>query len=555
MSGIVNLLYLSGSFFMLEVYDRVLPSRSVPTLVGLAALIALLYSFQGILDFVRGRILVRVGASLDESLNTRVYQALVDLPLRAGQRGNGLQPLHDLDNIRAFLSGPGPTALFDLPWLPLYLVICYLFHPMLGYIAGGGALVLVTLTVLTEVLTRQPIRQASELGIRRGLLADASRRNAEVLRAMGLGRRVGARWAEANSRYLASQRRASDVAGGFGSLSKVLRMMLQSAVLGTGAYLVIKGEATAGVIIASAILTSRALAPVELAIANWRGFLAGRQSWRRLSELLHAFPERLSQTPLPKPVETLRVESASAVPPGSQRLVVQDVSLSLSKGQCLGVIGPSASGKSSLARLLVGVWQPARGKVRIDGAALDQWHPEALGRHIGYLPQDVELFAGSIAENIARFEPEPDSDAIIAAATAAGVHRMILSLANGYDTEIGEGGAVLSSGQRQRIALARALYGEPFLVVLDEPNSNLDAEGEEALTQALFGVRQRGGIAVVVAHRRAALAAVDTVLVMNGGRVQALGPRDEILAKVLRRPPLNPPAALKVVGDTHGNQS
>ena len=556
MSSVVNLLYLSGSFFMLEVYDRVLPSRSIPTLVGLAILIGVLYSFQGILDFLRNRILVRIGLWLDESLNIRLYQAVIDLPLRANRKGLGLQPLHDLDQIRIFLSGTGPTALFDLPWMPLYVGICFLFHPWIGIVAGGGAVALISLTGLTEILSRRSSRNAVEFGLGRNLLAEAGRRNAEVLRAMGFGRRLAGLWAEANLKFTASQRRVADVAGGLGALSKVLRMMLQSCVLGVGAYLVVQGEATAGIIIASAILTSRALAPVELAIANWKMFLSARQSWRRLSELLKAAAEAPPTLLLPKPTTSLKVENISLAPPGGERLVLYDINFTLTKGQVLGVVGPSASGKSSLARSIVGVWQPLRGKIRLDGAALDQWQPEALGAHIGYLPQDVELFAGTVADNIARFERQPDSDAIIAAAKAAGVHEMILGLRDGYDTQIGEGGAVLSAGQRQRVALARALYGDPFLVVLDEPNSNLDSDGEEALMSALSAIRVREGIAVVVAHRAGVLAAVDTVLVLGSGRVQAYGPRDEVLPRLQRRPPApnEPPAPLKVVGDRHGSQ-
>jgi PrtD family type I secretion system ABC transporter len=314
-------------------------------------------------------------------------------------------------------------------------------------------------------------------------------------------------------------------------------MLLQSAVLGVGAYLVIQQQATPGVIIASSILTSRALAPIELAIAHWRAFVGARQGWRRLSDLLAVLPPQESPMALPAPSATLSVESASVLVPGGQRLVVQDATFARKAGNGLGIIGPSASGKSSLARMIVGVWAPARGKVRLDGAAIEQWHPEELGRHIGYLPQDVELFAGSVAANIARFDPEPKPETVIAAAKAAGVHELILRLPEGYETDIGEGGTALSAGQRQRVALARALYGEPFLVVLDEPNSNLDADGEEALRIAILGIRQRGAIAVIVAHRPSALAGVDLVLTLAGGRMQAFGPKEEVLKAVLQQDP------------------
>jgi ATP-binding cassette subfamily C protein len=334
---------------------------------------------------------------------------------------------------------------------------------------------------------------------------------------------------------MASQQRSSDVTSGLSAISKVMRMALQSGVLGVGAYLVIEQQATAGVIIASSVLTARALAPVELAIANWRGFVGARQGWRRLTELFATLPVREVPMPLPRPNTSFSVEGVSATPPGVQRFVVQDVAFSLKPGNGLGIIGPSACGKSSLARLLVGVWTPVRGKIRLDGAAYEQWDPETLGQHIGYLPQDVELFAGTVAENIARFEPETDAEAVLEAAKAADVHDLILRLPDGYDTQIGEGGTSLSAGQRQRIALARALYRNPFLLVLDEPNSNLDAEGERALTQAILGARAAGCIVVVIAHRPSALAGLDLVLMMADGKAQTLGPKDEVLNKVLRR--------------------
>ena len=341
----------------------------------------------------------------------------------------------------------------------------------------------------------------------------------------------------ANRDYMDAQQRAADVAGGLGAVSKVFRMALQSGVLALGAWLVIQGQATAGIIIASSILVSRALAPAELAIANWKGFVQARQSWTRLSDLLARIPHEPTRHALPAPTRTLSVEAVAIAPPGAQRVVVSEVSFALSAGQGLGVIGPSASGKSSLVRALIGVWPPVRGKVRLDGAALDQWDPAELGPHLGYLPQEAELFAGTIGENIARFDPEAAPEAVIAAAHAAGIHEMVLRLPEGYDTRVGEGGAGLSSGQRQRVGLARALYRDPFLVILDEPNANLDAEGENALTRAILGVRARGGICIVVAHRPSALAAVDLVLMMAEGRAQAFGPKDEVLKRVLRVAP------------------
>jgi PrtD family type I secretion system ABC transporter len=547
MSCMINLLYLTGSIFMLEIYDRVLPSRSVPTLVGLVILAGGLYVAQGVLDLIRGRILVRIGTSLDEALSGRVFETVVRLPLIAGGRNEGLQPLRDLDNIRSFLSSMGPGAFFDLPWLPFYLAICFAFHVLIGATALAGAIILVILTILTEFMTRKPAREAMGLAARRNDLAAASRRNAEVLVAMGMSGRLTRRWSVANEKYLTGNQRTSDVAGGLGATAKVMRMMLQSAVLGVGAYLVIHQEATAGVIIAGSILSARALAPVDLAIAHWKGFVAARQSWHRLNRLLGSLPAQGAPTRLQAPSRRLSVESVSIVPPGDQKVIVQDVSFALEAGNGLGIIGPSGSGKSSLVRALVGVWQPVRGKVRVDGAALDQWSSEVLGRYVGYLPQDVELFAGTVAQNICRFDPDAIAENIIAAAKEAGVHEMIVKMSEGYETQVGEQGVSLSAGQAQRVALARALYGEPFLIVLDEPNSNLDTEGDEALTRAVRAARERGAIVVVVAHRPIGIEAVDMLLVLKDGRMQAFGPKDQVLGQVLQR--VAPPAPIKIVSE------
>jgi ATP-binding cassette subfamily C protein len=548
MSCIINLLYLTGSIFMLEVYDRVLPSRSVPTLVGLVVIAAGLYMAQGFLDLLRGRILGRVGTALDEALNARVFDIVVRLPLVAGGRSEGLQPLRDLDNVRSFLGSMGPGAFFDLPWLPFYLAICFAFHVMIGITALVGAILLVGLTLITEFMSRQPAREAMTLAARRNDLAAASRRNAEVLVAMGMASRLNARWNDANEKYLTGNQNASDVSGGLGAVSKVMRMMLQSAVLGVGAYLVIHQEATAGIIIAGSILSARALAPVDLAIAHWKGFVAARQSWHRLNGLLERMPERPAPTLLQNPSSHVSVEGVAVAAPGDQRVIISDVTFALQAGNGLGVIGPSGSGKSSLIRALVGVWQPFRGKVRIDGAALDQWSSDVLGKFVGYLPQDVELFAGSVAQNICRFDPDAKSDRIIAAAKEAGVHDMIIKMRDGYNTQVGEQGTALSAGQAQRVALARALYGDPFLIVLDEPNSNLDTEGDEALTRAVRAARERGAIVIVVAHRPIAIEAVDQILVLKDGRMQAFGPKEQVLAQVLA-PRVAAPAPIKIVSE------
>ncbi|WP_027161847.1 type I secretion system permease/ATPase [Mesorhizobium sp. WSM1293] len=543
MSGVVNVLALTGSFFMLQVYDRVIPGRSVPTLVGLCLFAGTLFLFQGVLELIRSRLLVRIGMALDARLSGQVYTALMRLPLRTKLPGDGLQSLRDLDQVRSFLSSAGPTALFDLPWMPLYLAICFLFHFWIGMTALLGAIILFALTLLAELRTRETAKRANSQAASRNTLAEATRRNVEVLQAMGFGPRIADRWSAVNDDYLKTNAKASDLAGTLGTISKVVRMMLQSGILAIGAWLVIHQEATGGIMIASSIIMSRALAPIELAIVHWKSFVSARQAGARLTHLLGLLPEAATTVSLPPPSFRLSVERISVAPPGERRLVVQDAGFVLEKGAGLGIIGPSASGKSSLVRAIAGVWLPVRGTVRLDGATLDQWSSEDLGKHVGYLPQDVELFDGTIAENIARFETRPPSDKILTAARAAGVHDLVVHLPEGYETRIGEAGSALSAGQRQRVALARALYGDPFLVILDEPNSNLDADGEAALTAAIQGVRDRGGMAIVVAHRPSALQSLDQILVMTNGSIQAFGPKNEIMTNVTR--PISVP--LKVV--------
>ncbi|MFD0987927.1 type I secretion system permease/ATPase [Methyloligella solikamskensis] len=533
-SALINVLMLTGPLFMLQVYDRVLPSRSVETLVGFAILVIILYAFQAILEGIRGRLMSRIGTHLDESLSSRVYSIIAKLPFFARGQGDGLRPVRDLDQIRSFLSGGGPTAMFDLPWIPVYLALCFLFHPLIGIAALAGGAVLFVITILAEYMTRRPTAAAAELAASRNGLLEATRRNAEAVHAMGMADRLNDRWSEVNAGYLEHQRRAYDVASGLSTLSRALRLLIQSVILGLGAYLVIHEQASAGVIIASSILVSRALAPVELAVANWRSFVGARQSWKSLEQMLTMIPARQAPLALPRPEEILAVEGVSTTPPASPRIVLRDATFALKAGDALGIIGPSGAGKSTLARTLVGVWPALRGRISLDGAALDNWSAEDLGRHIGYLPQGVELFDGTVAENISRFDPEASPDAILSAAKSAGVHELILSLPAGYDTIIGESGEALSAGQRQRVALARALYGDPFLVVLDEPNANLDEAGDQALTTAIASVRERGGIAVVVAHRPSALAATNLVLLLVEGRIERFGPKEKTLRGLVR---------------------
>ena len=563
-SGVINLLALTGSFYMLQVYDRVLPSNSVPTLIGLTVLMALLYIANGFLDFIRVRVMGRVGVRVDNDVRASVFRAIRLMPLKFRKAGDGLQPIRDLDTIRGFCSGMGPTALFDLPWVPIYLFIVFLLHPVLGLFALFGAIILVTLTLLTEHQTRAPTLSAVSSASERFAFGEETRRNAEVIQALGLGDRMLARWESLTARHVTDQMIANDAATGIGSISKVMRLFLQSGILGLGAWLVIQGEVSAGTIVAASIIMARALAPIETAIAHWRGFVAARQSYDRLTKMFAMMniggdePEFVA---LPKPSASLSVRNLAIAAPGERHPVIQGINFSLEAGEGLGIIGPSASGKSTLARALTGIWQPTSpsGSVRLDGAALDQWSPEALGRHIGYLPQEIALFAGTVSENISRFDPDATSDLIVRAAEAAGVHDMIVNLPDGYQTKIGEGGVGLSAGQRQRIALARALYGDPFLVVLDEPNSNLDTAGDNALTGAIRSVRARGGIAIVIAHRPSALAAVDKVMAMTRGQVAGFGPKAEILKDVLSRPqqvPAQPiaPEPVAASGSNHRAQ-
>jgi PrtD family type I secretion system ABC transporter len=508
--------------------------------------------FQGALDMIRSRVVVRAAALLDRRLANTVHGAVIRLAIGGRHAGEGPQPVRDLDQIRAFLMSAGPIAILDMPWVPVFLSICFLIHPWLGLAATAGAIALVTMTLLTERASKTPARAAAQEAGRRAVMMEAQRRSCETIMAMGMAGTLAQRWTALNSRYIAAVGRLSDVAGSFGSVSKVLRLLLQSVILGLGAYLVIRQEVTAGAMIAASIMMRRALAPIETVIANWRGFVAARQSIARLSEALTRAAPKRTATALPKPARSLDVEQVTVIPPGGTAPIVADVRFRLRSGEALGIIGPSGAGKTSLVRTLVGIWRPAKGNVRLDGAALGQWNPELLGQHVGFISQTVELFDGTISENIARISTAPKADAVLRAARAAGAHEMILRLPSGYDTPIGEGGEALSGGQRQRIALARALYGDPFLIVLDEPNSNLDSEGEAALLQAIAGAKARGAIVILIVHRPTVLSVCDHMLVLAKGAQLEFGPRERILRKINTRPA--PPAAmagnLKVVSDT-----
>jgi PrtD family type I secretion system ABC transporter len=534
-SGIINLLTLTSSIFMMQVYDRVLASQSVPTLIALSIMAVAAYAFQGWLDILRGRVLMLIGERVDAEIGPKVHSVVVYLPLRNQDSSrDALQPFRQLEAVRSFLTGAGPVALFDMPWMPIYLVICFALHPLIGLVTLLGALALVLLTLLTEIKSKAPAKAAMEAYSERNAAAEAAQRGAEVVRAMGMLPALATRWDKANGAYLLAQRRANHVVGGLSATAKMARLILQSALLGLGGYLAIRGQISPGTIIAGSIIGSRALAPVDQAIGSWKSFVGARQGYQRLKTLLTLSFGQEKPFALPRPSRTLVIDNLTVAAPGTSKVIVRRLSFKLEAGQALGIIGPSASGKSTLARTLVGVWPGQVGRVMLDGASIDQWSPEALGPSIGYLPQDMQLFDGSVAENIARFSPDADSASVIRAAKAAAFHEHVLALPDGYDTKVGPAGAQLSTGQRQRLGLARALYGDPFLVVLDEPNSSLDAEGEAAVSTAIAALKARGAIAVVIAHRPSAIAAVDLIMVMKEGEAVAFGPKEKVLAKTVQ---------------------
>ncbi|WP_158686925.1 type I secretion system permease/ATPase [Rhizobium leguminosarum] len=547
-SAMISLLTLTGSFYMLQVYDRVLASRSVETLVALTLVAFVAFALQGSLDAIRLKMLSRIGAQFDEDVSSLCFRASNLIPLRGGPAERATQPIRDLDQVRSFLVGAGPAAIFDLPFMPLFVVGCFILHQWLGFLAVGGGLIIVLLAVTTDAKLRDPVRLLGGTASARQTFAESARRNCETVEAMGANGALETRWRILNREHICITLRSSDVSAGVGALAKVFRAVLQSAILGTGAYLVIDQEISGGAMIAASIMTARALAPIETAIANWKGLVAARAAYRRLqTSLVLAVGNEMMELRAPR--SSLTVEGLTIIRSDGGPILL-DVNIELQAGDALGVIGPSGCGKSSLARSIVGVLSPMKGVVRLDRAALDQWDRDRLGRHIGYLPQDLGFIDGSVAEVISRFQAEGNSDRVIDAAVAAGAHDLILALPRGYETRIGEGGILLSGGQRQRIGLARALYDNPFLVVLDEPNSNLDATGDLALTEAIASVRARGGIAVVVTHRPSGLAAVNKVAFLQDGALKLLGPRDEVMA-ALSRPA--EPTPLRAVGGSSDN--
>lgn len=545
MSGVINILALTGAFYMLQIYDRALTSGSIPTLVAISALAIGLYFFQGMFDVIRSQILVRIGARLDRKIAPMAHQVAIDMPRFGFSTAEALERGRDVDTVRGFLGSQGPIALFDLPWMPLFLVFVYILHPWLGALTLGGACVLTLLTILTELMTRRLSSATHQAAVARNAIADSNARNADVLKAMGFAGRAVARFDRANEDHLELQTRTNDISGTFGALSRVLRMILQSAVLGMGAYLTIQGELSAGAIIAASVASARALAPIDLAIGNWKNVVSARTAFGRLKETAMALAGSADHMVLPAPVGSLKVENITVAAPGSGRVLLSEVSFELKGGQALGIIGPSGGGKTTLVRALTGIWPVLRGSVRLDDAELTQWDDDRLGQFVGYLPQEVALLDATIEENISRLHEAPEARSIVEASRAAGIHEMTVRMPDGYRTELGPLGVSLSGGQRQRIGLARALYGNPFLVVLDEPNSNLDGEGEEALTSAIEGIKRRGGIAIIIAHRPSALAAVDLVAVVQNGKMTAFGPKADIIGATARRdapPPAKEPS-------------
>lgn len=526
----VNALMLTGPLYMLQVYDRVLGSRSEETLVALTALITFLFLMMGVLDFVRSRVGARYGARLQGALDERIFSAAL---ARAQRTGEGQTALEDLASVQRLTASPVFMAMFDLPWTPLFVAAIFLFHPWLGWLALAGMAVLVGLALLNRSMSQGPIARAAAASRGAQRIAGDMQGEAELIRALGMQTSAFRRWHSQRRLALGEGMAAADLVGGFSATTRSVRLFLQSAILGLGAYLVLQAEMTAGAMIAGSILLGRALAPIEMAIGQWGAIAEAAQGWRRLSRLLMAEPVAPIRMALPRPRARLDVSQLSVVPPSARVPTLRGIALRVEPGQAIGVIGPSGSGKSTLARAIIGVWQPAAGQIRLDGATLDQYDPDALGGYIGYLPQTVTLFDGTIAENIARLTNPPQTDKVVAAARAAAAHDMILELPDGYETRVSGLGARLSGGQIQRIGLARALYGDPVLLVLDEPNSALDNDGSIALNRAIQAIKADGRAVLIMAHRPSAIRECDRLLVLAGGASVMFGPTQEVLQKTL----------------------
>lgn len=530
----VNLLMLTVPLYMLQLFDRVLASRSEATLVYLTIAAVGALAVLGLLDMLRSRVLARVSTWMEQRLSPVALSRAVDAMLQS--RRYGTQSLRDITQVRQFIASPALLTLFDAPWVPIYLFVIYLLHPTLGLVGLIGAVLLFAVAIANELVTRKPLSEANNQWVKAMRKTDAAVRNAEVIESMGLMPGIIRRWLADNQTALALQERASDRAGVLLALSKFLRLSVQIAMLGMGAYLVVQQQITGGIMIAGSIILSRALQPVEQAIGSWKNLVSARAAYRRLKEFLADTPVRETDIALPAPAGHLLVERAVFVPPGGSKPTLKGVTFAVEPGEILAVVGPSAAGKSTLARLIVGAWRPRSGVVRLDGADVYAWDRVDFGRHVGYLPQDVELFEGTIAENIARLD-EADAEAVVEAAQRAGVHELILKLPNGYSTALGEDGAVLSGGQRQRIGLARALFGRPRLIVLDEPNANLDADGETALVKAMVEAREEGALVIFISHRPSLVTCADKMLLLRDGAAELFGPREQVLPRLTRAAP------------------
>jgi ATP-binding cassette subfamily C protein EexD len=528
-SMVINLLQLVPTIYMLQLYDRVVPTGNLSTLLMLTLIVIVLFLTMGALEWVRSQILVRVSSRLETLLNERLFQVAYKQSLYTGGQRASSQPLDDLTSLRQFMTGNGLFAFFDVPWMPVYIAVMFIFHPLYGWAAVGTSIILVIVAIIQEKSTGKLLGEANTLAMAGRGLVNKNLRNAEVIESMGMLRNIQTRWLEGTQQVLLLQATASSRAGLISGLSKVIRLSSQSLILGLGAYLVIENEITAGLMIGGSILLGRALAPIDLMIGTWKGFITARGQYHRLNELLIQIPADADKMALPAPEGSFQIEAAVVVPPGAKTPVLKGISLTIAKGDVVGVVGPSGAGKSTFARALLGIWPTVNGKIRLDGADVFAWSRDELGPYIGYLPQDVELFEGTVSENIARFG-EIDPDKVVNAAKMADVHDLILRLPEGYDTVIGATGGNLSGGQRQRIGLARALYGDPVIVVLDEPNSNLDEQGEFALGNAIQRLKHKRATVIVITHRNNVLANVDKLLILNDGLVTVYGPKADVMA-------------------------
>ena len=525
----VNLLMLVPPLYMLQLYDRVLTSRSEGTLYMLTGIVIILFITLALLEIVRSKILVKIGNKLDSILSKRIFDSLFKLANKRPGKSSSM-PLSDLTAIRQFMTGNGLFAFFDAPWIPVYIGVLFIFHPLFGYFAIFAALVLICLAIVNEFSTKEKLLKANQMSRASTMYVDSNLRNAEVINAMGMRENIQGLWQERYFGFLNAQNDASSKAGVWSNISKSLRMLFQSLMLGLGGYLAIQDEVSAGMMIAGSIIMGRALAPLDLIINSWKGFSSARTSYERIDLLLADFPKDKEYMELPAPSGEVMLEGVVVIPPGAKQPSVKGISMVINKGDVVGIVGPSAAGKSSLARVILGLWPLVQGKARLDKADISQWDKVALGRYIGYLPQDIELFEGTISQNIARFS-EVDAEKVVEAAKRAGVHEMILRLEDGYDTKIGAAGASLSGGQRQRIGFARAIYDDPVLVVLDEPNSNLDDQGEIALVEAIKSLKSLETTIVLITHRPSILQVTNKLAIVKDGMLEAYGDTSEILAK------------------------